>query len=266
MSLLFPEGRGPARGIISLSRQKRDRKIASLLPTTPCEPALPMALPLSAFFSEPDGVVARATILRNTIEQSERGGLLFSASFGPSHNRFNIEAADNILRANGQFGISAITSIPLAERIPKDNALYALFATNEISNSPIGIMIQGGVGEAVRNAARIAVDRNRILHSTKNAIRILGGMGMDTGSPADNSITAALSRNFIEGGSSAIVLQGAAGASTSTPRDNSAAARITGNAISGEQAIAVSNGRPGNHVEITENSQPFTRTDRDLIL
>jgi hypothetical protein len=261
----LPRGTGARQGHHLFAETKQGQKNRLIITDNTMRACFADGIAFVCFFPEPDGVVAQATILRNTIEESERGGLLFSASFGPSRNRLSIEAADNILRANKQFGISAIASVPLSERVPKDNTLHALFTANEISNSPIGIMIQGGVGEAVRNAAHITVDRNRIRHSGRNAIRILVGMATDAGNPIDNRITAALTRNFIEGGSPAIILQGAAGTPASTPQNNSATARITGNTVSGEQAIAISNGRPGNQVEITEGSQPFTRTESDLV-
>ena len=261
----LPRGAGARQGHHLFAEAKAGQKNRLIIADNTMRACFADGIAFVCFFPEPDGVVAQATILRNTIEESERGGLLFSASFGPSQNHLRIEAADNLLRANKQFGISAIVSIPLAERVPKDNALHALFTANTIFNSPIGIMIQGGVGEAAKNVAHITVDRNRILHSAKNAIRILAGIGTDTGSPADNSITAALTRNLIEGGSPGVVLQGAAGTPTSTPQNNSATARIIGNTISGEQAIVVSNGRPGNRVEITEGSQLFTRTESNLV-
>jgi hypothetical protein len=261
----LPRGVGARQGHHLFAEAKQGQKNRLIITHNTMRTCFADGIAFVCFFPEPDGVVAQATILRNTIEESERGGLLFSASFGPSHNRLSIEAAGNTLRANGQFGISAIASIPLAERVPKDNTLHALFTANEVSNSPIGIMIQGGVGEAVSNTARITIDRNRILHSARNAIRILAGMGMDTGSPTDNGITAALARNLIEGSSPAIMLQGAAGTPTSSPRNNSATVKVAGNAMSGEQGIIVSNGKSGNSVEITEGSQPFTRTENDLV-
>jgi hypothetical protein len=219
------------------------------------------------FFPEADGVAFSATILRNTIEASERGGLLFSCSFGPAHNRLRIVAADNILRGNKQFGISFLTAVPLAEKVPQDSLLTALVAGNEISASPVGVLVQGAAGEAHHNVCRVTIDRNRIASCSRNAVRLVGAMGGDEVPTRDNTLHAEVSRNRITGSTPAVIVQGAGGTAKSDPRQNAVRARLTDNVIDAPsaQAIVVSNGRADNRVEVTEGSQTMTRADGDLL-
>jgi hypothetical protein len=205
-----------------------------------------------------------ATILRNTIESSERGGLLFSCSFGPSHNRFNIVAADNILRKNKQFGINVITALPLADKVPQHNQLHGLFSGNTISESPIGIAVQGAVSEAQHNACTVTLDRNQITDCGKNAVRLVGATGIDGVATEDNTLEAILSRNTIAG---SVVVQGASGPSGSTVRGNTVTVRLernTGDA-SDAQNIQVSDGLAANQAIIADGSQAYQRTTQDLL-
>lgn len=216
------------------------------------------------FFPEPDQVLYAATILRNTIESSERGGLLFSCSFGPSHNRFDIVAADNILRKNKQFGINIITALPLADKVPQHNQLHGLFSGNTISESPIGIAIQGAVSEAQHNACTVTLDRNQITDCGKNAVRLVGATGIDGVATEDNTLEAILSRNTIAG---SVVVQGASGPSGSTVRGNTVTVRLernTGDA-SDAQNIQVSDGLAANQAIIADGSQAYQRTTQDLL-
>ena len=216
------------------------------------------------FFPEPDQVAYAATILRNSIESSERGGLLFSCSFGPSHNRFHIVAADNILRKNKQFGINIITALPLAEKVPQHNQLHGLFSGNTISESPIGIAVQGAVGEAQHNACTVVLDRNQIVDCAKNALRLVGATGMDGVATQHNTLEAVVSRNTITG---SVVVQGAGGPSGATLRGNTATVglqRNTGTA-SDAQNIQVSDGLAGNQAGIANGSQAYRRTTEDLL-
>ena len=62
-------------------------------------------LAVACFYNQPDGVEFDATITNNTIEDSERGGILFSCSFGPSNNHQRIVVSGNTLRGNHHYGI-----------------------------------------------------------------------------------------------------------------------------------------------------------------
>jgi len=219
------------------------------------------------FFPEPDAVSFRATILRNVIEDSERGGLLFSGSFGPMRNRLHIVAADNTLRGNKQFGISVLTAIPLAERVPQETTVTAVLTGNVISASPIGVSIQGAVSEAQRNRCEVTLDGNRIVNCGKNAIRLVGALGSDNVRTEGNQVHASVSRNILSGGAPAVVLQGAGGTAKSTPQQNAVTARMVGNTSDGtpEQAFVMSTGIAGNTVEIVEGSQGVTRKEGNLL-
>jgi hypothetical protein len=219
------------------------------------------------FFPEPDGVSFDATILRNTIEESERGGLLFSSSFGPSQNHLQLIAADNVLRGNKQFGISILTAIPLAERVPQNNQLYALLIGNDISASPMGILAQGAVGEAHRNTCVLTIDRNCIADCGKNAIRLIGAMGLDAVETFGNFLQTVVSRNVIKGNTSPVVAQGAGGTAKSTPQQNTLSVRFIHNEadVLHERAFLVSDRLSGNHIKVLEGSHRFTWTDKDLL-
>jgi hypothetical protein len=219
------------------------------------------------FFPEPDAVSFRATIQRNTIEDSERGGLLFSGSFGPIRNRLDIVATENILRGNKQFGIGVLTAIPLAEPVPQEATVTAMLSNNTISASPIGVLIQGAIGEARRNHCVVTLDGNRIANWSKNAIRLIGAVGGDNVQTEGNRVTASVTRNSFSGSSPAVVLQGAGGTAKSTPQQNVVAARVVGNSSEGlqEQAFVVSNGMAGNSADIVAGSQAVTRKEGNLL-
>ena len=137
-----PAEQARARVIIFLPKPGPGNATSSPLPTISCAAALPMASPY-LFLSRTDGVAFDATVLRNTIEDCERGGLLFSCSFGPSSNRQALTVADNTLRGNKQFGINILTAIPLAEKVPQHGQLTALLAGNTIANSPVASPFMG---------------------------------------------------------------------------------------------------------------------------
>jgi hypothetical protein len=219
------------------------------------------------FFLEPDAVSFRATILRNTIEDSERGGLLFSGSFGPMRNRLDIVATENILRGNKQFGIGVLTAIPLAERVPQETTVTATISGNVISASPIGVLLQGAVGEAQRNQCLVTLDGNRIANCGKNAIRLVGAIGGDNVQTDGNRVEATIARNILSGGSPTVALQGAGGTAKSTPQQNAVIARVIGNSSDRtlEQAFVMSDGMAGNVVEITEGSQAVMRKEGNLL-
>ena len=219
------------------------------------------------FFPEPDGVSFDATVLRNTIEDCERGGLLFSCSFGPSSNRQTLTVADNTLQGNKQFGINILTAIPLADKVPQHGQLSALLAGNAITNSPVGIAVHGALGEARHNTCRVVIDRNEIADWKTHALRLVGGSGLDNVETTDNEVVATLSRNVFSGKAPAIVIQGAGGTAHSITSRNRVTARVLANDLdsAGDQPILVSDGRPDNQAEVQAAGDPYTRKDEDLL-
>ena len=219
------------------------------------------------FFPEPDAVSFDATILRNTIEDCERGGLLFSCSFGPSSNRQALTVADNTLRGNKQFGINILTAIPLADKVPQHGQLTALLSGNTITNSPVGIAVHGALGEARHNTCRIVIDRNEIAAWKAHAVRLVGGSGLDNVETTDNEVVATLSRNVFNGKSPAVVMQGAGGTAHSITSRNRVTARVLANDLdsAGDQPILVSDGRPDNRAEVQTAGDPYVRRAEDLL-
>ncbi len=219
------------------------------------------------FFPEPDAVAFDATILRNTIEDCERGGLLFSCSFGPSSNRQSLTVADNTLRGNKQFGLNILTAIPLADKVPQHGQLTALLSGNTITNSPVGIAIHGALGEARHNTCRVVIDRNKIADWKAHALRLVGGSGLDNVETTDNEVVAMLSRNVFNGKSPAVVIQGAGGTAHSHTSRNTVTARVLANDLdsAGDQPILASNGRPDNRAEVQAAGDSYIRRDEDLL-
>jgi Right handed beta helix region len=262
---VLPRGTGARQGHHIFAEARHGQRNRLLITDNTMHGCFADGIAFICFFPEPDGVSFSATIVRNTIEASERGGLLFSCSFGPSHNQLRITAADNILRANKQFGLSILTAVPLADKVPQDSALTALVTGNDISASPIGVLIQGAVSEAHHNVCRVTIDRNHISNCSKNAVRLVGAMGVEGLDTKENSLQAVVSRNHLAGGASAVTIQGAGGAGS--PQQNTVKIRLHDNAVDTppEQAIMISDGRTGNLVEVLEGGQTYMRTDRDLL-
>ena len=219
------------------------------------------------FFPQDDGVSFEAVVLRNTIEDCERGGLLFSCSFGPASNRLSFLVSDNRLQGNKQFGINILTAIPLAEKIPQHSQLTGVISRNRISHSPIGIAVQTAVGEAHHNKCRVVIDRNEIFDWKTNAIRLVSASGLDDVETQENTLSAVVSRNTLNGDSPAVVVQGAGGTAKSKPSQNSVSVRFLANDIegAGNQPILISNGPADNRAEVDDRSDPYTRTDDDLL-
>ncbi len=219
------------------------------------------------FFSESDAVSFEALVQRNTIEASERGGLLFAGSFGPSRNHLRLTVTDNILRNNKQFGLSVIGAFPLGAKVPQETLVHATIYGNTISGSPIGILAQGAVGEAQNNTNYLTLTHNQISDCGKNAIRIVGAIGMDGVTTNGNSLTAVLAWNSCTGNLPAVVVQGAGGVATGGVTGNSATVRLVANepSASHEQAFVVSGGFPENRAEVVAGSQAWTQKEGNLL-
>jgi hypothetical protein len=263
----LPRGTGARQGHHIFAEARHGQQNRLLITANTMRSCFADGIAFICFFPEADGVTFSATILHNTIEASERGGLLFSCSFGPARNRLRIVATDNILRGNKQFGISFLTAVPLAEKAPQDSVLTALIAGNEISASPVGVLAQGAASEAHRNVCRVTIDRNRIASCSRNAVRLVGAMGVDGAHTSDNVLHAEVSRNRITGSTPAVIVQGAGGTAKSDPRQNTVRVRLIDNVVDAPsaQAIVVSNGRANNQAEVVEGSQAVTRADGDLL-
>ena len=261
----LPRGAGARQGHHIFAEARHGQRNRLLISDNTMHGCFADGLAFICFFPEADGVSFSATIVRNTIEASERGGLLFSCSFGPSHNRLRLTVTNNILRANKQFGLSIMTAVPLADKVPQDSAATALVMGNDISASPIGVLLQGAVSEAHYNLCQATIARNRISACSKNAIRLVGAMGVDGVETRENSLQAAVSRNSLSGSTPLVVIQGAGGAGNL--QQNTVKVRLHDNHVdtSSEQAIIMSDGRVGNLVDVMAGSQAYTRADKDLL-
>ena len=219
------------------------------------------------FFSEPDAVSFEALVQRNTIEDSERGGLLFAGSFGPSRNHLRLTITDNVLRNNKQFGLSVIGAFPLGDKVPNETSVHAVINRNSISGSPIGILAQGAVGEAQNNTNHLTITHNQISGCAKNAIRLVGAIGMDKVTTSGNSLVAVLAWNLHSGSLPVGIIQGAGGVATGGVTGNNATVRLIANepSVSQEQAFFVSDGLSENRAEIVAESQVWTRKEGNLL-
>lgn len=219
------------------------------------------------FFSQPDAVSFEALVQRNTIEQSERGGLLFVGSFGPTRNRLRLTITDNILRNNKQFGLSVIGAFPLGTTVPQEAVVHAEVSGNTISGSPIGILAQGAVGEARDNACYLTIDHNQISDCSKNAVRLVGAVGVDGVGTTDNTLSAALAWNSCDGPDPVVVAQGAGGIATGEVANNRATVHFITeeSSVPREHALLVSNGLPGNDAAVLTGGHLWTRKEGNLL-
>ena len=219
------------------------------------------------FFSEPDAVSFEALVRRNTIEQSERGGLLFAGSFGPARNRLRLTVTDNVLRNNKQFGLSVIGAFPLGTKVPQETVVYAEVSGNIISGSPIGILAQGTVGEAQHNASHLTIDHNQISDCSKNAIRLVSAIGIDGVRTTGNTLSTVLAWNSCSGTSPLVIAQGAGGTATGGVTDNRATVHFFADesSVSNGQGLTFSDGLPGNDAEILTGTHLWTRQEGNLL-
>jgi len=219
------------------------------------------------FFSEPDAVSFEALVRRNTIEQSERGGLLFAGSFGPARNRLRLTVTDNVLRNNKQFGLSVIGAFPLGAKVPQETVVYAEVSGNSISGSPVGILAQGAVGEAQNNACHLTIDHNQISDWGKNAIRLVGAIGTDGVRTSGNTLSAVLAWNSCGGTSPLVIAQGAGGTATGGVTDNHATVHFCADESSAPdgQGFTFSDGLPGNDAKILTGTHLWTRREGNLL-
>lgn len=204
-------------------------------------------------------------MLRNTIAASERAGLLFSSSFGPSRNRQRLVIADNILQDNKQFGIHLLTVVPLAARVPARTSCHALVTGNEIGGSPCGVLGQGAVGEAHGKRRDVTLVRNRFAEIAQHAVRFVGAVGGEGVDTRGNTVRAEIVHNIFTDATPAVLGQGASGPEGSRLMHNVVAARFRENVShTSPPALPVSDGRAGNRVEVAADSQAYTRRDGNL--
>lgn len=203
---------------------------------------------VACFYAQPDGVEFDAKITNNTIEDSERGGILFSCSFGPSGNRQRIAVRGNTLRGNHHYGIRMVTGSPHSEKVPRENETTALISDNDISASPIGIFVMVGGGEAERNRCRLTIDRNRISEWSDAGLRLVAGLGQTGLTTAGNQLDATVARNELRGPAPAMLIEAAAGPADSELRENLASVHLIANQVEAE-AIDVRHGPTSNRVE-----------------
>ncbi len=103
------------------------------------------------FFDEADGVHMHVRVWHNTIEHSERRGLTIAGSFGPCHNRVDIDVRQNMLRHNAALAIGAQAARPLVTQLVRDTRLRLHLIDNDCQHNGDGIMLYGGFGPAEHN-------------------------------------------------------------------------------------------------------------------
>jgi hypothetical protein len=206
------------------------------------------------FFDEADGVHMHVRVWRNTIEQSERRGLTIAGSFGPSHNRVDIDVRHNLIRNNSALALGAQTARPLATQLLRDNQMRIRIVDNECRDNGEGIMLFGGFGPAEHNVLDAAVIGNIITGAAHYGLRMIGGVGFDGYAAHHNRVQAVVYRNRIEGaGTSAIFLQGGAADVPADVQGNAVVAHILDNelpATNAAAAIRLNDGLPDNTVYV----------------
>lgn len=210
------------------------------------------------FFDEADGVHMHVRVWRNTIEQSERRGLTIAGSFGPSHNRVEIDIRHNIIRDNQALAIGAQAARPLALQLLRDNHLRMHIVDNECRDNGDGVMLFGGFGPAEHNVLDATVIGNTITNASRYGLRLIGGVGAAGYAAHHNRVHAVVHRNRIEGaGERAIFLQGGAADGQAEVTGNAVLAHMISNDLSGTNpalpnAVLLNDGLPNNTVYLED--------------
>ncbi|ETX04280.1 right-handed parallel beta-helix repeat-containing protein [Candidatus Entotheonella palauensis] len=206
------------------------------------------------FFDEADGVHMHVRVWRNTIEQSERRGLTIAGSFGPSHNRVEIDVRHNVIRNNHALAVGAQAARPLATQLLRDNRLRMHLVDNECRDNGDGVMLFGGFGPAEQNVLEATVIGNIITGAARYGLRMIGGVGMLGYAAHHNRVQAVVHRNRIEGaGTSAVFLQGGAADSQADVTGNAVLTHIVDNellATNAASSMLLNDGLPGNNVHV----------------
>lgn len=205
------------------------------------------------FFDEADGVPMHVRVWRNTIEESERRGLTIAGSFGPSHNRVEIDIQHNLIRNNHALAIGAQAARPLATQLLRDNQLRPHIVDSECRGNGDGVMLFGGFGPAEHNVLDATVIGNTITDAARYGLRMIGGVGAAGDAAHHNRLQAVVHRNRIEGaGEHAIFLQGDAADGQTEVTGNAVLAHLVGNELPGPNPILLNDGLPSNTVYLED--------------
>src|SRR5437762_1960611 len=82
-----------------------------------------------------------AASVRNSLAGVDGGGRLFACSFGPPPNRLRLTVADNVLRADKQFGLGSMTAVPVADNVPQESEVTVVVAGHNICASPLCVSV-----------------------------------------------------------------------------------------------------------------------------
>jgi hypothetical protein len=208
------------------------------------------AVAMGYSYDLPDAIAFRATVLRNTIAESERSAILFCCSFGPSDVRLQLEIAQNRLLDNQTQAIRLTAASPHSERLPRHGQLTALLSENEIQGGPVGIFAISGAGESHDNHCELILDRNRIADCSQAGVRLVAGLGLPGVATTGNSLSASLLHNTISGSAPSVLAQGADGPADSQPSDNRLALRLVDNSLSSSPQLV--DGPLGNRAQLVE--------------
>ena len=206
------------------------------------------------FFDEADGVQMRVRVWHNAIEQSERRGLTVAGSFGPSHNRVEIDVRHNVIRNNRALALGAQAARPLATQLLRDNWLRMQIVDNEFSDNGDGITLFGGFGPAEHNILEATVIGNVVTGASRYGLRMIGGVGFAGYAAHHNQVQAVVHRNRIEGaGTRAVFLQGGAADAPADVTGNTVLAHMVDNEFSAANApssVLLNDGLPDNRVYV----------------
>ncbi len=217
------------------------------------------------FFDEADGVQMHVRVWRNTIEQSERRGLTIAGSFGPSHNRVEIDVRHNTIRHNSALALGAQAARPLDTQLLRDNRLRMHIVDNECHDNGDGIMLFGGFGPAEHNVLDATVIGNTITGAARYGLRIIGGVGSGGYAAHHNRVQAVVHRNRIEGsGEREIFLQGGAADGEAEVTGNAVLAHFVDNALPAPTSILLNDGLPTNSTHIEDPMPPHERASKPI--
>lgn len=224
------------------------------------------AMALVVFFDEADGVTMHVRVYNNVLEQSERRGITIAGSFGPCHNRVNIDIQYNVIRNNAAQAIAAQAARPLVTQRIRDARLNLHITHNVCEANQEGVLLVGGFAPALESCLRATLLHNVIRETKRHAIRCIGGVGIGGYAAQGNQVQVSIAHNTIsDTGAAPIFLQGGNAEGQEEVTNNTVLAQLLGNRIEApEGACVVNDGRSGNGVMLAEPAPVHKRVTECL--
>lgn len=216
-------------------------------------------------FDQPDGTSIRLQAIGNTISDCGRFGIAVASSYGPSNSIVFIEIRKNQIDNCKANGIDVAAALSLVNRNVNNAKLYMNIIQNKIKSCDCGINAFAAYDPSTNSQLECNIFENDIESTKRFGIRIIGGFcfAKDKWPVENNVLNAIVAKNVLSKTlSPSILIQGGIvekGGQEKMVRNNSVSVQILGNQVKSTKEIVVNDGLPTNYVQVTEDSQPYTR-------